>query len=747
MGMTEMLRLVITADADDAVKKLNKLSGVSDKAAKAAEESGKKHVQFERALRGVSLMAGGVAAVALGKLAGASVQAASDLQETSTKTKVVFGAAAKEIDKFAKSAAQGLGLSERAAKDAASTYALFGKSAGLAGKDLTRFSTDLTGLSADFASFFNTSPEDAITAIGAALRGEQEPIRRYGVLLSDASVKARALSMGIYDGNGALTAQQRVLAVQAEILAQSSDAQGDFARTSDGLANQQRIMAAEFENAKAALGDGLLPIMAKATKIAGDAVGAFNGLPGPLKSTALGIAGVTVAAGIVVPWIAKIKTSLGELGITAGGTAGKLGTLAKIAGPTAIALAALPPVLDQIAKVGSFGEVSIDKMTAALIRLNTKGKPTGELVKAFGKDFTDLADRIEYASQDGAWEFFAERLTSSEGYVRDSAAAFTGLDAALQAMDPSQAAATFEVLAGAAEKQGASIKDLKALLPGYTGQIELAAEALPGAADATGDLASATGDLNGELDGTIEKFTLLNGGVIDLNRAEMAAAAGREKVTAAFKESGGALGDLNEKQRAAKDALIDQAEGIESVRAAMELQKVPAEQIAARTANLRQEMIDAAVAAGGNREAVTALTDSILKIPTSAATVVSVETQEAERKIAALRASWDRFKAAFSGAPAAILPSGANVPPRAVGGPVTAGMPYLVGERGPELFVPNSSGGIVPNGALSTSRATAGSTTNVSVYVGGSVVSERDLVRAVRDGMVDLARRGDTVAA
>jgi hypothetical protein len=74
-------------------------------------------------------------------------------------------------------------------------------------------------------------------------------------------------------------------------------------------------------------------------------------------------------------------------------------------------------------------------------------------------------------------------------------------------------------------------------------------------------------------------------------------------------------------------------------------------------------------------------------------------------------------------------------------------MPYLVGEKGPELFVPNSSGGIVPNGALSSPRSTAGSTTNVSVYVGGSVVSERDLVRAVRDGMVDLARRGDTVAA
>ena len=129
-----------------------------------------------------------------------------------------------------------------------------------------------------------------------------------------------------------------------------------------------------------------------------------------------------------------------------------------------------------------------------------------------------------------------------------------------------------------------------------------------------------------------------------------------------------------------------------------------------------------------------------------------METAEAERKIAALRASWDRFRAAFSAMPAASLPSGANVggkpPERAAGGPVSAGMPYLVGERGPELFTPATSGSIIPNGALTTSAARgAGSTMIVNLSVGGSVVSERDLVRAVRDGMVDLARRGDTVAA
>ena len=75
--------------------------------------------------------------------------------------------------------------------------------------------------------------------------------------------------MGIYNGTGALTAQQKVLAAQAVIMKQTSDAQGDFSRTSGGLANQQRILTAQFENIKSTIGTALLPVVL-------EMVGAFN---------------------------------------------------------------------------------------------------------------------------------------------------------------------------------------------------------------------------------------------------------------------------------------------------------------------------------------------------------------------------------------------------------------------------------------------------------------------------------------
>ena len=200
------------------------------------------------------------AATAVGVFAYKAIQSASDFNEAISKNTVVFGAISKEVEGFARTANTALGISETAALAAAGTFAIFGKSAGLAGKDLSDFATELVTLAADLASFNNTSVDDAITALGSALRGEAEPLRKYGVLLDDATLKAAATELGIYSGNKALTAQQKVLAAQRVIFLQTADAQGDFARTSDGLAAQQKILGATFDDIQQKLGQAFLPI-------------------------------------------------------------------------------------------------------------------------------------------------------------------------------------------------------------------------------------------------------------------------------------------------------------------------------------------------------------------------------------------------------------------------------------------------------------------------------------------------------
>jgi hypothetical protein len=197
---------------------------------------------------------------------GPAITAASNMQESMSKVNVIFGKGAKDVENFAAAAARSMGQSKQAVLDAAGAFGTFGKAAGLVGQDLAVFSNDFTELASDLASFNNTSPEEAVQAIGAALRGEAEPLRRFGVLLNDATLKQEALTLGIYDGKGALTAQQKILAAQSAIYKQTGDAQGDFLRTSDGLANSQRTLRAEFANLQVQLGQKLLPAMQDFTK-------------------------------------------------------------------------------------------------------------------------------------------------------------------------------------------------------------------------------------------------------------------------------------------------------------------------------------------------------------------------------------------------------------------------------------------------------------------------------------------------
>ena len=222
--------------------------GISDFGNKIGEASKK---------AAVALSAIGIAAVTG---AAKAVSLASDYAESQAKIGEIFGASAVAVEAFAATAATSLGQSKQDVLDAAGTFGIFGDAAGLGGQDLVDFSNNFTTLASDLASFNNTSPQEAVEAIGAALRGESEPLRKYGVMLDDAALKAEAMAQGIYNGKGPLTQQQKILASTALIFQKTTKAQGDFTRTSGGLANQTRIMKAQLANAATTIGTALLPI-------------------------------------------------------------------------------------------------------------------------------------------------------------------------------------------------------------------------------------------------------------------------------------------------------------------------------------------------------------------------------------------------------------------------------------------------------------------------------------------------------
>lgn len=241
-------------------------TGLSGQVGNAGAAAGQKFggqfkSRFAGAIRGIAGPAlAAFSAVGVANFFGEAVKGASDLNEQLAATKQVFGSGASAIEKFASGSAQALGQSKVQIFEAAKSFGIFGKAAGLTGDANAEFSTSLVTLATDLASFNNTSVDEALVALQAGLRGESEPLRRFGVLLDDATLRQQALAMGlIATTKQALTPQQRVLAANAVIFKQTATQQGDFARTSGGLANQTRILQASWADAQATLGQALIP--------------------------------------------------------------------------------------------------------------------------------------------------------------------------------------------------------------------------------------------------------------------------------------------------------------------------------------------------------------------------------------------------------------------------------------------------------------------------------------------------------
>ena len=207
------------------------------------------------------------ATAALGALVGiaaSSIQAASDLSQTFGAVEQVFGArAAQTLDKFAREAATSLGQSRQEALGAAQTFGVLGRAAGLEGDQLADFAIKLSTLASDLAAFGNTTPQEAIEALGSALRGEFNPIERFGVVLNAAAVQTIALREGLAETAGEITAADQIYARFLGIVEQTAIQQGQFARESESLGAQAAIAKAQIENFRVEVGDQLLPVVAK----------------------------------------------------------------------------------------------------------------------------------------------------------------------------------------------------------------------------------------------------------------------------------------------------------------------------------------------------------------------------------------------------------------------------------------------------------------------------------------------------
>lgn len=209
---------------------------------------------------GKGMLGIGAAAVGAAMALKPMIDQAASVEESLSKNRVLFGDNAKAIEAFAKTSLQSFGVSRRAALEATGVFGALTAAMKLPQEQGVELATTMVGLAGDLSSFHDVGVDEALLALQSGLRGEAEPLRRFGVLLDAATLKTKALEMGIIDNvKKALTPQQKALAAYEVILEQASVAMGDFERTADGAVGQQKLLAGELDHIKTMIGAALLP--------------------------------------------------------------------------------------------------------------------------------------------------------------------------------------------------------------------------------------------------------------------------------------------------------------------------------------------------------------------------------------------------------------------------------------------------------------------------------------------------------
>jgi hypothetical protein len=241
---------------EKAIKDFKRLQTGSEKAAYTLRTVDKAAMSLTKSVGKVAAIGGAVAGVMSKTL----VNAASNLQESINKVGAVFGSSSTDIVQWSETTAKSLGISQRAALEAAGTYGNLFQAFGLSAPAAKEMSINLVQLAADMASFNNVPIDDALYALRAGLSGESEPLKRFGVALNDTMLKEQALRMGLIETTkGVLPQAIKTQAAYGLVLEQTKIQQGDVERTSSGLAFQMKTLGAQFEDVKAKVGTALIP--------------------------------------------------------------------------------------------------------------------------------------------------------------------------------------------------------------------------------------------------------------------------------------------------------------------------------------------------------------------------------------------------------------------------------------------------------------------------------------------------------
>ena len=444
----------------------------------------------------------------------AAANAASNLEQSMGAVESIFGSAAKPVLDFGETAAESAGLSKREVNEMAAVLGASLQGMGFEAGESAVKVVELQKRGADMAATFGGTTKDALDAIASLMRGERDPIEKYGVSIKAVDVSARIMAMGLDTSTAASKKNAEAVAGLDLLMEQTAKTQGQFARESDSAAGAQQRAKASIENSAASLGENLLPLVAGAADKVAALAEKFGDLPAPVQQGVLALGGVVALAGpvlTVVGNLAKLHDTIKKVNVAS--LASKAPMLGFAGGLVAAAVAG-KALSDSLHK--DLGEV-LDELA---------NKSTAELVEGFDSA-SDSLDQFRLLAEKDL--VTATRLRNE---LREMGRDTTELD---------------RIVDGHAETQRELNKD-----------VEKATTAIEGATDATSDL---TGEIEEEtralkdlLDATLAQFNADLRYQQQVNATDESLAAYNESLAASTAAKGQDVDANEELERATLDA-------------------------------------------------------------------------------------------------------------------------------------------------------------------------------------------------
>jgi hypothetical protein len=717
-----------------------------------------------------------------------AVDAAGELTEATSAIETVFGDASDIIEDFADNSAQAVGLSALEFKQLSTVTGSFLQNLGYDAEEAADETIVLTERAADMAAVFNTDVSQALQAIQSGLKGEFNPLEQFGVKINAAAIENKALAMGLADTKAELDDNAKAQAALALVMDQTERISGTFADEAEGLAGQLKVAKAEFGNAATTLGTMLLPAVTNVVTKISELVTGFNNLdPGGQKAILI-FAGIVAATGPLMTGIGGVIKIIPKM----------IGALSKMStamyGAGAATTAALGPLAAVVAVIAGVAVIvhftkEVKKLSGEMNELSKASIEGGKSYEEYQQSLRDAGIETERVNQkykeykaslqsvkEGLEEVRAANLITYDQYaewynqlnvgqieVEDLAKEIYNIKLAHEADEKAaqRAAATSAWYSREIEKAGGWVQwtrdrtysyaetIMDYLNPAYEGN----AEYLAVVNEEMERNLSWYDTLSGMVEDFAGDYEELNTKISDYSDRMKELSGITYKTDAQKEELAGLRGEYHNLITEVNNLRLAHMETINQMIFDMARETLAAdgwtEEEIARYLDLGKELglieedfweIGVAAADGF---------DEMITGATSATTYVNNLRTALENYAGNLYTSKLTLVAELTGNTTAIsLLKGVRVDvasglitPEASGGPVYGGMPYVVGEQGPELYIPHYAGSIIANSELRRSAENgsggqAGNMTAELIAALNRLPDEKSMGRMLRDAVL-----------